>query len=85
MFFEVKRPVFAHDFVNPPAEDRSCDIDIKLINPSGSINLTKESSGIQTRYLLTVSDSSLIGLRARATGCMRLRASTKLRTGLPHP
>lgn len=62
MSFEVKRPIFAHDFVNPPNEQTSCDIDINLINPSGSINLNKEAPGVQTRYLLTVSDSSLIGL-----------------------
>ncbi len=48
MSFEVKRPVFAHDFVNPPAEDRSCDIDIKLINPTGAINLTKDSRSTYT-------------------------------------
>lgn len=68
MSFEVKRPVFAHDFLNPPAEDRTCDINIKLINPSGAINLTKESPGIQTRYRLTVSDSSLIGLNSSDQG-----------------
>ena len=62
MSLKVKRSVFAHNFLNPPAEDRSCDINLELINPSGLITLTKEGAGIQTRYLLLVSDPSIIGL-----------------------
>ena len=66
--FAVKRPIFAHEFQNLPAEGRSCDIDLKLTNASGAITLTKEATGIQTRYLLTVSDPSLIGLRSPDQG-----------------
>jgi hypothetical protein len=63
MSFTVKRSIFAHD-LNPPADGRSCDIDLKPINASGAITLAKEAVGIQTRYLLTISDPSLIGLRS---------------------
>jgi hypothetical protein len=62
MSFTIERYIFVHDFLNPPAEDRSCDIDLKLINSSGSIALTKEATDNQTRYLLKISDPSVIKL-----------------------
>jgi hypothetical protein len=62
MPFIIERRIFAHDFRNPPAEDRSCDIEIHLINSSGLITLSKITAGIQTEYSLCVSDSSVIGL-----------------------
>jgi hypothetical protein len=62
MSFSIKRPVFAHDFLNPPTEDRSCNIDIIILNPSGKITLTKEAPGLQTRFMLTIAEPSAIGL-----------------------
>lgn len=62
MSFTVKRLIFAHDFLNPPSEDRSCDVNILLINSSGAISLDKEAAGMQTRYALTVSNPSSIRL-----------------------
>jgi len=60
--FTVARPVLLHYLANPPAEDRSCDINIKLLNSSGTLSLTKVSYGFQTRYNLHISDPSMIGL-----------------------
>ncbi len=60
MSFSIKRLIFAHDFLNPPTEDRSCDIDIMITDPSGKITLTKEAPGLQTRFILTVAEPSLI-------------------------
>jgi hypothetical protein len=64
MSVAVKRLIFAHDFLNPPSEDRSCDINLLLINSSGAISLSKQVAGIQTQYLLTVSNPSLIKLNS---------------------
>lgn len=62
MSFSIKRPVFAHDFLNPPTEDRNCNIDIMIADPSGKIILTKETPGLQTRFMLTIAEPSMIGI-----------------------
>lgn len=62
MPFSIKRPVFAHGFINPPLERRTCDITIKINNPVNEIDLIKESSGSQTKICLEIKDSSLLGL-----------------------
>jgi hypothetical protein len=62
MSFSIKHTVFAHDFLNPPSEDRSCSIDIVITNGSGKIDLVKESPGLQTRFTLIITDSSIVGL-----------------------
>lgn len=62
MSFSIRRPIFAHDFLNPPTEDRSCNIDIMITIPSGKLNIVKETSGLQTRYMLTIDEPSIIGL-----------------------
>lgn len=62
MLSVVKRPIFAHDLVNPPAEDRNCDVNLLLTNSKGRINLVKESVGLQTRYSLSILDPSSLGL-----------------------
>jgi hypothetical protein len=62
MPFSIRRPIFAHDFLNPPREDRSCNIDIVITTPSSKLDLVKETPGLQTRYMLTIDDPSIIGL-----------------------
>jgi len=62
MPFSIRRPIFAHDFLNPPREDRSCNIDIVITTPSSKLDIVKETPGLQTRYTLTIDDPSIIGL-----------------------
>lgn len=58
----INRPVFVHDFLNPPTEDRSCNIDITIMDSTGAFELKKEAPGLQTRFNLTIANSSIIGL-----------------------
>jgi len=63
MISTIKRPIFAHDLINPPSEDRNCDVSLILINSKGRINLVKEGVGIlQTRYMLSIADPLSLGL-----------------------
>lgn len=57
----IESTVFVHDLQNPPAEDRSCDIDLTVVNSRGRIILAKQDVGLQTRYLLKVPDAESIG------------------------
>ena len=57
----IESAVFVHDLQNPPAEDRSCDIDLTIVNSKGRITLAKQAVGLQTKYLLQVPDAESIG------------------------
>jgi len=64
--------LFAHDLLNPPAEDRKCEINLDVVNSTGRITLTNREANLQTRYLLKVQDPSLIdfvGLSEKEAGC----------------
>jgi len=62
MLSAVKRQIFAHDFLNPPGVDTSCDVTLKIVNSKGRIDLTKEKVNFQTQYLLLILDPSSLGL-----------------------
>lgn len=61
MQFIVKQHLFAYEFINPPADDRQFNIDLRIPNPSGSLQLTKEATGFQTSYLLEILKPTEIG------------------------
>jgi hypothetical protein len=54
MQFIVRQHLFAYEYANPPAYDRKFDIDLRLINSSNILRLTKEATGFQTSYLLEI-------------------------------
>jgi hypothetical protein len=61
MQFIVKQHLFAYEFINPPADDRQFNIDLRITNSSGSLQLTKEATGFQTIYLLGILKPTEIG------------------------
>jgi len=73
MSFEVSGQIFVHDFLNPPTEDRSCNIDLNVINSTGVLTLQKVSPGIQTKYNLNISNSSSIWLTSIDQTCINYR------------
>jgi len=58
----IERPVFVHDLTNPPAEDRNCDIELRVVNSKERIIFAKQNVSLQTKYLLKVPDAKSIGL-----------------------
>jgi len=62
MISNIKRPVFAHHLINPPSVDTNCDVTLVIINSKGRISLVKEGVGLQTRYMLSITDPSSLGL-----------------------
>lgn len=62
MLSHVKCFVFAHSLINPPSLGNSCDVDLTLTNFKGRINLAKEETNLQTRYLLSIPDPLSLGL-----------------------
>lgn len=77
MPFTIERPVLFHSLTNPPTEGSSYDIEIKLLNPSAVLSLTKVSPGFQTCYDLHISDPSRIGLASSEQRLVK-RAVTNL-------
>lgn len=61
MNFELSGNVYCHDLINPPASDRSCDINLELEN-RGQIQLIKEQlTNTGTKYLLKIPYAKSIG------------------------
>jgi len=58
----IETSVFVHDLTNPPAEDRSCNIDLTIVGSKHRIVLTKRDVDAQTEYVLRVPVASSIGL-----------------------
>jgi hypothetical protein len=58
----IEKSVFVHDLTNPPAEDRSCNIDLSIVGSKDRIVLTKRGVDLQTEYLLRVPVARSIGL-----------------------
>jgi len=42
MLSAIKRDIFAYHLMNPPDENRHCDITLTLTNSKGRVNLTKK-------------------------------------------
>jgi len=40
----IEASVFVHDLTNPPAEDRSCNIDLIIVGSKGRMVLTKRGA-----------------------------------------
>jgi len=57
----MEQELFAHELLNPPAEDRKCEVDLSVVNSKGGIVLDERKVNLQTRYLLKVPDPRLIG------------------------
>lgn len=61
MQFIIRQHLFAYEFINPPVHDRQFNIDLKIANSSGVLQLTKEATGFQTRYLLEILKPAEVG------------------------
>ncbi len=62
MISEIGHVVFAHVIANPPSLQRHSSIDLTLTNSKGRVRLVKVGEGLQTKYSLTVTDPSSLGL-----------------------
>jgi len=62
MLSQITHHIFAHSLINPPSLNSGCDVDLMLKKLQGQIHLVKEETNFQTKYLLTVYDSSTLGL-----------------------
>ncbi len=62
MSFIIKRPVFAHSFLNTLSNQSSNDIEFSIANSSGNFAIEKEAIGPQTYLMLTIKHPKAIGL-----------------------
>jgi hypothetical protein len=46
-----QRDIYCHQLINPPAYDRSCDIDLQLSKSEGLIDLEKNIYHHPNRYI----------------------------------
>lgn len=64
MDFTFERHVYCHDLVNPPAQNHSCDVDLKLTNSSGLISIERvETDSAESAYLITVPSGNNLGFK----------------------
>jgi hypothetical protein len=55
MDFAFERHVYCHDLINPPTQSGSCDVDLKLTNSTGLINIERvKTESAESVYMMTV-------------------------------
>jgi hypothetical protein len=62
MISEIEHPLFAHEIADPPSLQGHINIDLTLTNSKGCVRLVKVGEGLQTKYFLTVTDPSSLGV-----------------------
>lgn len=64
MPFSIRRSIFAHCFLNPPQEQKTCNVEIKVCASNSQIELVKSSSESesQTKFDLEIKDSSVLDI-----------------------
>jgi hypothetical protein len=62
MDFAFERHVYCHDLINPPTQSGSCDVDLKLPNSTGRINIKRvETESAESVYLMTIPSGNNLG------------------------
>lgn len=62
MDFAFERHVYCHDLINPPTQSGSCDVDLKLTNSTGLINIERvKVESAESVYLMTVPSGNNLG------------------------
>jgi hypothetical protein len=59
--FQLHKKIFCYDLINPPAQDRKSNINLKLVN-SNYMVLTKEEISFGTIYSVKVADPLKMGV-----------------------
>lgn len=62
MDFAFERHVYCHDLINPSTQSGSCDVNLKLTNPTGLINIERvKTESAESVYMMTVPSGNNLG------------------------
>jgi hypothetical protein len=62
MTFKLNSEIFCHSLINPPAQDRACDVTLKFNRLDHLITLTKKEVTLaETIYSINITDAIAIG------------------------